>query len=53
MILQVNKMYSPDIGGVETVVKEYSEYLKDFDDVIVYVVIKIYLLGQLWKLSMM
>ena len=35
MILQVNKMYSPDIGGVETVVKEYSEYLKDFDDVIV------------------
>jgi rhamnosyl/mannosyltransferase len=35
MILQVNKMYSPDIGGVETVVKEYSEYLKDYDDVVV------------------
>ncbi|WP_421717189.1 glycosyltransferase [Arcobacter arenosus] len=35
MILQVNKMYSPDIGGVETVVKEYSEYLKEFEDVIV------------------
>lgn len=35
MILQVNKMYSPDIGGVETVVREYSEYLKDFDDVVV------------------
>ncbi len=33
MILQVNKMYSPDIGGVETVVKEYSEYLKEYDDV--------------------
>jgi glycosyltransferase involved in cell wall biosynthesis len=35
MILQVNKMYSPDIGGVETVIKEYSEYLKNFDDVVV------------------
>lgn len=35
MILQVNKMYDPDIGGVETVVKEYSEYLKEFDDVVV------------------
>lgn len=35
MILQVNKLYSPDIGGVETVVKEYSEYLKKFDDITV------------------
>jgi len=35
MILQVNKMYSPDIGGVETVVKEYSEYLSDYEEVIV------------------
>lgn len=35
MILQINKMYDPDIGGVETVVKEYSEYLKEFDDVVV------------------
>jgi len=35
MILQVNKMYSPDIGGVETVVKEYAEYLKEFDDMTV------------------
>lgn len=26
-VLQVNKYYSPDIGGVETVVKQYSEYL--------------------------
>jgi len=35
MILQINKMYDPDIGGVETVVKEYSEYLKEFDKVVV------------------
>jgi len=35
MILQVNKMFLPDIGGVETVVKEYSEYLKEFDDMVV------------------
>ncbi|MGB9814110.1 MAG: glycosyltransferase [Thermovenabulum sp.] len=35
MILQVNKMYYPDIGGVETVVKQYSEYLKQFDEVVI------------------
>ncbi len=35
MILQINKMYEPDIGGVETVVKEYSNYLKNYDDVTV------------------
>ena len=35
MILQVNKFYYPDIGGVETVVKEYSEFLKAYDNVIV------------------
>ena len=26
-ILSVNKMYYPEIGGVETVVKQYSEWL--------------------------
>jgi len=35
MILQINKMYSPDIGGVETVVREYSEYLNRHEDVVV------------------
>jgi len=35
MILQVNKMYYPDIGGVETVVKQYAEYLSKFDEVVV------------------
>ena len=35
MILQVNKMYHPDIGGVETVVKQHSEYLSQYDEVIV------------------
>jgi rhamnosyl/mannosyltransferase len=35
MILQINKMYAPEIGGVETVVKEYSEYLNHYDDVTV------------------
>lgn len=35
MILQVNKMYAPEIGGVESVVKEYSEYLKEYDEVVV------------------
>ncbi|MCP2241259.1 glycosyltransferase [Thermoanaerobacterium thermosaccharolyticum] len=35
MILQVNKMYYPEIGGVETVVKQYSEYLQKYDDVVV------------------
>jgi len=40
MILQINKMYDPDIGGVETVVKEYSNYLKQFDDVVVLCVSK-------------
>lgn len=35
MVLQVNKMYWPDIGGVETVVKQYAEYLKRFDEVVV------------------
>ena len=33
MILLVNKMYDPDIGGVETVVKEYAEFLKQHDNV--------------------
>jgi len=35
MILQINKMYSPEIGGVETVVQKYANYLKNYDDVIV------------------
>jgi len=35
MILQVNKMYYPDIGGVETVVRQYAEYLSQFDEVVV------------------
>lgn len=34
-ILQVNKMYSPDIGGVETVCQQYSEYYADEHDVTV------------------
>ncbi|MEB6425298.1 glycosyltransferase [Citrobacter freundii] len=36
-ILIVNKMYSPDIGGVETVVKQYAEYLAKMYDVTVLV----------------
>lgn len=28
-ILQINKMYDPDIGGVETVVKQYAGFLKE------------------------
>lgn len=28
-------MYDPDIGGVETVVKQYSDCLKEYDDVVV------------------
>ena len=35
MILQVNKMYYPDIGGVETTVQCYSEYLSRFENVVV------------------
>ena len=35
MILQVNKMYDPDIGGVETVVKEYANFLKTYEDIVV------------------
>lgn len=34
-ILQVNKMYSPNIGGVETVCQQYSEYYADEHDVTV------------------
>jgi len=34
MILLVNKMYDPDIGGVETTVKEYAEFLKQYEDVV-------------------
>lgn len=34
-VLIVNKMYSPDIGGVETVVKQYAEYLNKFYDLTV------------------
>lgn len=37
-LLIVNKMYYPDIGGVETVVKQYAEYLTHFFDVTVLVV---------------
>jgi len=33
MILQINKMYDPDIGGVETVVADYANYLKKYDNV--------------------
>jgi len=29
-LLQINKYYSPDIGGVETVVKQYSEFASSF-----------------------
>lgn len=28
-VLQINKFYRPTIGGVETVVKDYSEYLRE------------------------
>lgn len=35
MILLVNKMYDPDIGGVETTVKEYAEFLKQYEDIVV------------------
>ena len=35
MILQINKMYTPDIGGVETVVSDYANYLREYDDVTV------------------
>jgi len=35
MILQINKMYTPDIGGVETVVSDYANYLKKYDDITV------------------
>lgn len=34
-VLMVNKMYSPDIGGVETIVKQYAEFLRDSFDVTV------------------
>lgn len=35
MVLQINKLYTPDIGGIETVVEDYANYLKQYDDVIV------------------
>jgi glycosyltransferase involved in cell wall biosynthesis len=35
MILQVNKMYDPTIGGVETVVKQYAKFLSQFEEVVV------------------
>jgi rhamnosyl/mannosyltransferase len=35
MILQINKMYTPDIGGIETVVEDYANYLKEYDNVTV------------------
>lgn len=35
MILQINKMYAPDIGGIETVVGDYSNYLKKYDTVVI------------------
>ncbi|MEZ9312016.1 glycosyltransferase [Vibrio sp. 10N.286.49.F3] len=34
-ILQVNKFYSPDIGGIETVCKQHSEYLNNYHEVTV------------------
>jgi rhamnosyl/mannosyltransferase len=34
-ILQINKMYSPDIGGIETVVKQYAEFLSNHFDITV------------------
>lgn len=34
-ILQVNKMYSPDIGGVETVCQQYSEFYAENHEVTV------------------
>lgn len=35
MILQVNKLFFPDIGGVETVVKQYTDFLKHYEEVTV------------------
>lgn len=34
-ILIVNKMYFPDIGGIETIVKQYAEFLNNHYDVTV------------------
>ncbi|MCM8833251.1 MAG: glycosyltransferase, partial [Candidatus Omnitrophica bacterium] len=35
MILQVTKLYAPELGGIETVVKQFSEFLSNFDEVVV------------------
>ena len=32
-VLQVNKLYWPHIGGIESLVKQYSEGLSSFDDI--------------------
>ncbi|ALQ09312.1 glycosyltransferase [Pseudoalteromonas sp. 20-92] len=46
-ILQVNKLYTPDIGGVETVCQQYSElYAKKHDVVVLCVHKKFKLLGD-------
>lgn len=39
-ILHINKFYYPDIGGVETVVRQYSEHLSLYDTVTVLCVSK-------------
>ena len=38
-VLQVNKLYWPHIGGIESLVKQYSEGLSKFDDVDVKVLV--------------
>ncbi|QIA08527.1 glycosyltransferase [Draconibacterium halophilum] len=34
-ILQINKFYFPDLGGIETIVQQYAEYLNKWDNVTV------------------
>ena len=38
-VLQVNKLYWPHIGGIESLVKQYSEGLSKFDDIDVRVLV--------------
>lgn len=35
MILQVSKFYDPEIGGVESVVRDHAQYLSQFDEVVI------------------
>lgn len=51
-ILQVNKYYEPDVGGVETVCKQHSEFLSDNHDVTVLCVHKNFkLIGSTTKIN--